>query len=114
MLQNLKKVLKSKISKFFFITEARSAVCARHVVKRPSKRSVLVYSIMIACLKEKNIQINKFVGMGFDGAATFSGKNTGVQARMKNNSPHALIVHCCPPAPHRKHPGLAWGIKVTC
>ena len=32
--------------------------------------------------------------MGFDGAATFSGKKSGVQARMKEHSPHALFVHC--------------------
>lgn len=32
--------------------------------------------------------------MGFDGAATFSGKRSGVQARMKNFAPHALFVHC--------------------
>ena len=43
MLQNLKKVLKLKIFNFFLIPEARSVVCAIHVVKRPSKRSVLVY-----------------------------------------------------------------------
>ena len=56
MVQNLKKVLKSKISKFFSFlrhevpfqaNNNREAVvvCARHVVKRPSKRSVLVYTI---------------------------------------------------------------------
>ena len=32
--------------------------------------------------------------MGFDGAATFSGDKTGVQRRLKKNSPHALFVHC--------------------
>ena len=32
--------------------------------------------------------------MGFDGAAIFSGKKSGVQARMKKHSPHALFVHC--------------------
>ena len=32
--------------------------------------------------------------MGFDGAATFSGKKSGVQARMKKHSPHTLFVHC--------------------
>ena len=32
--------------------------------------------------------------MGFDGAATFSGKRSGVQARIKRHSPHALFVHC--------------------
>ena len=53
MVQNLKKVLKSKISKKnsflrhevpFKANNNREAVvvCARHVVKRPSKRSVLV------------------------------------------------------------------------
>ena len=53
MVQNLKKVLKSKISKFFSFLrhevpfKAKNnreavVVCAKHVVKRPSKRSVLV------------------------------------------------------------------------
>ena len=53
MVQNLKKLLKSKISKFFSFLrhevpfKAKNnreavVVCARHVVKRPSKRSVLV------------------------------------------------------------------------
>ena len=32
--------------------------------------------------------------MGFNDAATFSGKKSGVQARMKKHSPHALFVHC--------------------
>ena len=55
MVQNLKKVLKSKISNFFSFlrhevpfkaNNNREAVvvCARHGVKRPSKRSVLVYT----------------------------------------------------------------------
>ena len=34
------------------------------------------------------------VGMGFDGAAPFSGKHTGVQARLKQHAPHAVYVHC--------------------
>ena len=53
MVQNLKK-LKSKISKFFSFlrhevpfnaknNREAVVVCAIHVVKRPSKRSVLVY-----------------------------------------------------------------------
>ena len=32
--------------------------------------------------------------MGFDGAATFSGKKSVVQARMKKHSHNALFVHC--------------------
>ena len=32
--------------------------------------------------------------MGFDGAATFSGKKSGVQGRLKKHVPHAVFVHC--------------------
>ena len=44
--------------------------------------------------REKNIQLGRLIGMGFDGAATFSGDKTGVQRRLKELSPHALFVHC--------------------
>ena len=44
--------------------------------------------------REKNIQLGKLIGMGFDGAATFSGDKTGVQRRLKVLSPHALFIHC--------------------
>ena len=49
---------------------------------------------MVECLKGKNIQLNNLIGMGFDGASTFSAKKSDIQARMKNHSPHALFVHC--------------------
>ena len=45
-------------------------------------------------MKDKNKQISKLVGIGFDGAATFSGKHNGVQSLLKKNSPHAVFVHC--------------------
>ena len=32
--------------------------------------------------------------MGFDGAATFAGNKSGVQARLKKNAPHAIFIHC--------------------
>ena len=34
------------------------------------------------------------MGMEFDGAATFSRDETGVQRWLKELSPHALFVHC--------------------
>ena len=45
--------------------------------------------------REKNIQLKRLIGMGFDGAATFSGDKTGVQRKLKKLSPHALFVLCC-------------------
>ena len=53
-----------------------------------------IYCSLVDCLKEKNLQISRIVGTGFDGAATFSGKKTGVQARLKVHAPHAIFVHC--------------------
>ena len=40
------------------------------------------YSALVEYLKSKNTQLSNLIGMGFDGAATFSGKKSGVQARM--------------------------------
>ena len=53
-----------------------------------------IYSSLVDCLKLKNLQVKKIVGMGFDGANTFSGNRTGVQARVKKLAPNALFVHC--------------------
>ena len=57
------------------------------------KNAENIYSAILSFLREKNIQLSKLVGMGFDGAATFSGKRSGVQMRLKANVPHALFVH---------------------
>ena len=37
-----------------------------------------IYSALVEYCREKNIQLGRFIGMGFDGAATFSGNKTGV------------------------------------
>ena len=36
----------------------------------------------------------KMIGQGYDGAATFSGCNSGVQRRMHVHGPHAIYIHC--------------------
>ena len=61
-------------------------------MKRTDAESI--YSALVECLKSKNIQLSNLIGMGFDGAATFSGEKSGIQARMKKHSPHVLFVHC--------------------
>lgn len=37
---------------------------------------------------------NHLVGQAYDGASVMSGKNTGVQARIKSEAPLAFYVHC--------------------
>ena len=53
-----------------------------------------IYSTLIEWLKKQGIQCRKMVGMGFDGASTFAGKHSGVQARLKKHAPRAIFVHC--------------------
>ena len=45
-------------------------------------------------LTTNNLDYRKLVGQGYDGAAVFSGVNTGVQARMHVHSTHAMYIHC--------------------
>ena len=37
-----------------------------------------IYSVLVDYCREKNIQLGRLIGMGFDGAATFSHDKTGV------------------------------------
>ena len=53
-----------------------------------------IYTSVMKCLKDKNLQASKIIGMGFDGACIFSGKKIGVQMRLKKYAPHAIFVHC--------------------
>ncbi len=53
-----------------------------------------IYTALATSLKEKNSELGEVVGMGFDGAATFSGRKTGIQARIKKHAPHAIFIHC--------------------
>ena len=48
------------------------------IVPSKSADAKTIYSTLVEFLKEKNIQISKLVGMGFDGAATFFEKRKGV------------------------------------
>ena len=52
-----------------------------------------IYSAIVECLKQKDLQVSRIMGMGFDGASIFSGKKSGVQTRIKKLAPHALFVH---------------------
>ena len=54
----------------------------------------LIYSVLLDWLKKKGLQCSKLIGMGFDGATTFAGKKSGVQAHLKKHAPHSVFVNC--------------------
>jgi hypothetical protein len=45
-------------------------------------------------LKKHDIPIENIRGQGYDGCSSMSGKYTGLQAKVKDNCPHAYFVHC--------------------
>ena len=45
-------------------------------------------------MESHGLDFKKLIGQGYDGAAPFSGRNTGVQKRMHTLSGHALYIHC--------------------
>ena len=57
---------------------------------RPSPNAEGIYSALVEYCREK---LERLIGMGFDGAASFSGDKTVFQRRLKELSPHVLFVH---------------------
>ena len=59
-----------------------------------STDSEAITDTLTSFISEKNLDYRKLVGQGYDGAATFSGNRTGVQARMKVHAAHTLYIYC--------------------
>lgn len=53
-----------------------------------------ITSAITTYLQEKQIGIRNMRGVGFDGAATFSGNRTRVQTRLRMLSPFSIFSHC--------------------
>ena len=70
----------------------QSGVPEEHFITKANAESI--YSALVEYCRENNFQLGRLIGMGFDGAATFSGNKTGVQRRLKELSPRALLIHC--------------------
>ena len=49
---------------------------------------------LVEYCREMNIPLGRLIGIGFDGAAAFSGDKTGVHRRLIELSPHVLFIHC--------------------
>lgn len=51
-------------------------------------------NFILNLLEEKNINLSKCRGQGYDGANVMSGVYNGLQARIIKKEPTALFVHC--------------------
>ena len=87
-------------------TQEELSVCCRWIVNGKPEEHFLTILHIVACdaktitstlesfISSNNLDYQKLVGQGYDGAAVFSGSKTGVQMRIRVHSAHALYVHC--------------------
>ena len=87
-------------------TQEELSICCRWVVDGHSEEHFMTIlhirsldtetlaSTITSYLESQGLNIKRLIGQGYDGAAPFSGKNTGVQRRMRTLSGHALYIHC--------------------
>lgn len=54
-----------------------------------------IAQVILSNLRKLGIDVSYLRGQGYDGAASMSGKLNGVQAKVRENHPTALYVHCC-------------------
>ena len=47
------------------------------IIRLSKEDAETIYSVIVDCLKQKNLQVKKIVGMDFDGANAFSGSRNG-------------------------------------
>ena len=45
-------------------------------------------------LQQKQLNLRKLIGLGYDGAATFAGRISGVHKRIQTSSAHAIYIYC--------------------
>ena len=56
-------------------------------------KAAAITTVLTEFMSSHGIDVRQMRGMGFDGAATFSGKKSGVQTRLENLSLHAIYLH---------------------
>jgi len=82
------------------------SICCRWIVNGRSEEHFLdilhikstdastITDALLSFVTQKNLDITKLVGQGYDGAAVFSGRVNGVAKRMQVHSAHAVYIHC--------------------
>ena len=87
-------------------TQEELSICCRWVVDGHSEEHFMTIlhirsldaetlaSTITSYVESQGLNIKRLIGQGYDGAAPFSGKNTGVQRRLRTLSGHALYIHC--------------------
>ena len=60
----------------------------------PKSDAKVIFKCLMKALVDDGIDISKCLGFGSDGGAVMVGKDNGVAAHVKRESPHCISVHC--------------------
>ena len=87
-------------------TQEELSICGRWLVHgRPEEHFLTVLHVrstdaatiteaLQSFISQNQIDVNRMIGQGYDGAATFAGKVSGVYKRMQTLAAHAIYIHC--------------------
>ena len=59
-----------------------------------STGAVTIAETLQSFLQQKLLDLRKLIGQGYDGAATFAGKISGVHKQIQTSYAHAISIHC--------------------
>ena len=87
-------------------TQKEQSICCRWLVNGCPEEHFLtvlyvkstdaetISATITSFISENNLDCRRVVGQGYNGAATFSGSQTGVQWRIRVHAAHVLFIHC--------------------
>ena len=80
-----------------FVTKAgepKTCFFKNVTITNPKSTAAVIYECLKKALKDDGIDITRCIGFGSDGAAVMVGKENGVAALVKSESPHCISIHC--------------------
>ena len=86
-------------------TQEEQSICGRWLVNgKPEGHFLTVLHVgstdvgtiteAFQSLQQKPLDLRKFISQGYDAAAIFAGKISGVHKRIQTSSAHAIYIHC--------------------
>jgi hypothetical protein len=72
----------------------RTYFLTNSTIKDPKSDAVVLFGTLKAALQKEGLNLKNILGFGSDGASVMVGKTKGLAAKMKEESPHCVSIHC--------------------
>ena len=74
--------------------ETRGALLKRYFMSIRSTDAGTITEALQSFLQQKELDLRKLIGQGYDGAATFAGKISEVHKQIQTSTAHSIYIHC--------------------